>query len=285
MGNLKWLFIMGSVVLLGSMCCFDRRFRGVSRRMERLADMVKSASAYYSDFLNNSHIPEEKTLMVNEGDSIPNEIPAVVHCLDNTLHSNEKQEKVQQVIESLQNIIWDLTLKFLEQLQKDQNIIVNDAGECKEQFKQHFNKTYHSILDKNMKDDVIALDRHKVAAITAIAISKSSPILNTENFQGRAVWNESLAINVALAYMMCCLNEILRESGKLEIEKYIMPDTWSCDTNYAMVLVRDLSYAKEDNNYNALTLANNFFLLEHLTLIEKGMDVSILKEKKRHKNN
>lgn len=282
MENIVLLLIIGSILLIILIIMQMKRLNKVTGLEYRLEEWGHTAKGYSMVAINCCYLSEEKSLMTNKGIITQRDIEMITHVENNLLDLKQKKLQVDEAISVLQKMIWSLTYQFADKIcREDENIVSNDLDESARIFGESFKNEYFSIINNNMKADVTTLDRHKVAAITAISIVKANPLTmkNNTNTKSKFVGNESLAINVALSYMLSDLNILLQQNNVERVEQYIMPEAWSCDTEYAMVLIRDLFYTKESKSYNALTLANNFFLLEYITLLSKGVNLEILKQK------
>lgn len=85
--------------------------------------------------------------------------------------------------------------------------------------------------------------------------------------------------------MLKCLNDILdvKHINK-RIPNYYFPVALACDTPYEKILSRLLIYKKErrdnisDMAVDALDLADRYFLLEYINLLQYGIEPSTLKK-------
>lgn len=151
----------------------------------------------------------------------------------------------------------------------------------KESFARTYKYNYESIMEKYMADSVEILDRHKQSAILIHSIiackvfTPSRPLNKDEIFIGE----QQIALMLGLSYMKDCLNDILQKNGIETIERYEFPVAFSCSTKYFDILTRDLYLQdhKDDTVY-ILFLAHLLFFIEYLTLKEKGIDDSVLRE-------
>ena len=187
------------------------------------------------------------------------------------------------MLENLDNLInklWDLIEQGKDSVTYKRNYIKYDK-DSKERFKNSFEKLYIFIAQNYMKDSAEPLDRHKVSAITIVAmlnakIFSCKKINADETFFG----NYTLATDVALIYMLSEMNKRLKEKGQKEVGGYIFPQAMSCATEYYIIFYRNLYYAHNNKewNLNPLDIAERLFLLEYITLEKNGIDPSILNE-------
>lgn len=180
---------------------------------------------------------------------------------------------------------WDL-LK-IAYLNKEDNF--NFDENLFEECYKHF-KYWHKLIQKEfMKDPKKELDRHKIAAILTISIIQTRAITYNKQIQDDKIFigGQLLAITCGLSYMQDQLNQLLTEHGYKTIDKYDLPSPFSCDTNYLEVLARNLYYQEfaEDSSgeklwrLNPLSLANDYYLIEYITLLTRGIPIEIfLKE-------
>lgn len=85
---------------------------------------------------------------------------------------------------------------------------------------------------------------------------------------------------MGMSYMQNRLNKILVEKELPTIDRYVFPIVFSCKTPYFAIFARNLyfTYEKTDWQLNLLDMSEILFLLEYMTLTEKGIDVSKLVE-------
>lgn len=178
--------------------------------------------------------------------------------------------------------IWDLTRNVAAIVEKEMPEVGWEENTF-ERFNTSFRDLYHFIQDKYMSKDVDELDRHKVAAIIVTSLIKASPLVVRKAPENDMLFlgNHYIALQIALAYMLNLLNQELRDRDLPEVDKYMLPEAFSCETNYMDIMARNL-YFSENNpawNINPLDWAERFFLLEYITLKERGIDMRRLKEK------
>lgn len=176
------------------------------------------------------------------------------------------------------NAVWNTMVSVTE---NKSDVIVDKSLEG--DFCSLFRELYDKIKDKYMKDSVYYLDRHKVAAITIVAIIRSNAIkpLKDSSDEMLFIGKELIATEVALSIMCTLLNEKLSAIGhQKRISAYYLPEAMSCTTPYILIFVRNLIYAQRDYVLNPLDLAEKLFLLETISLIKYGIDPQLLAENK-----
>lgn len=182
--------------------------------------------------------------------------------------------------------VWNVlngAIKTIDDDDKKKNLTIR----CKdfEFFKKTFNDLYYKILDDYMEESVDNLDRHKVAAVIIISILKTIDIEYDNLPKTKVLWGkQTVAVNIGLNYMCGELNKILAENGwEGEIEKFDMPNAISCNTSFEDIMIRNLVYAEDNPEWglNPLTIAENLFLLEYITIIQRGIDFKYLSHDKK----
>ena len=159
---------------------------------------------------------------------------------------------------------------------KNKNICFNE--DKYNEFHDVFEATYRAIRAEYMKENVTALDRHKVAAVMIVTtietqvISYSEPIPEGQHFLG----SEMLSTEVALSWMLDTLNKKLVEVGKVPIEAYFMPQAFSCDTPYFEIFTRNLFFTHKDYRLSPLDISEKLFLMEYITLLKNDIAPEIL---------
>lgn len=176
--------------------------------------------------------------------------------------------------------VLDAIEKECEKLQKkDPSISFNSKNS--EKFIQIFKDHYAEIINRFMKDTE-ELDSHKQAAIIVISCLESE-LIKADAPEGKInIAPQFVAVAVAISYMNDILQRKLEEKKiKLKTPDYIIPTSISCDTPYLEVVCRILYYEQneKDMNFNVLELADRFFLMEYINLIQHGIEPVLLKEK------
>lgn len=151
-----------------------------------------------------------------------------------------------------------------------------------ELFNNLFNTKYNDIMDRFMKDGTEALDPHKQAALLTICCLESYIIEHElKNTEQLSIIPQLIAIIVGLKYMLDCLNKKLLEKGIIKkIKEYYFPIAIACDTPYIEIMCRLLYHEQNqsDMSYNVLELADRYFLLEYITLLQRRIEPSLLKD-------
>ena len=183
-------------------------------------------------------------------------------------------------MQGIKKQVWEMFVSAAEQMiQDDSDIVLNYAAE--QHFGDNFDALYRRITEKYMKDSVVYLDRHKVAAIVLIAFIRINALGYRKRLESSMFWgNYKLAISVGLSYMLVMLNNELMENGcKTTIEKYIMPEVLMDDIPYIDVFARNIYYleTQKKSDFNVIELANSLFLLEYITMEKYGISPNCLK--------
>lgn len=144
----------------------------------------------------------------------------------------------------------------------------------------------NTLLKTFMKNDVMELDRHKIAAILTISIIESKAVSYDNEPSDKVFMGlQILAVTCGLSYMQSQLNNQLKQNGR-SIEKYWMPEPFSCTTYYLEVMARNLYYEENASDeagnklwrLNPLQLANTYYFLELYTLEKEKIPTDIVKE-------
>lgn len=150
-------------------------------------------------------------------------------------------------------------------------------------FNKHFDRYFEEIKDKVMRSEVGELDSHKITSviICSVIMTDALSVLDGENQEDTMIFNgnEKVAVKVGLSYMTAALKKILegtKEEGKFT--EYIMPKAVMCETDYMTIICRNLYYAKTFYELNPIDLANTLFLFEQFTLLQKGIDLEVLRK-------
>lgn len=182
---------------------------------------------------------------------------------------------MNQAIES----IWEAIGKAQEIYAENNEISFDITDAKKNSFSKKFQQTYFDIKKKYMKPDVIALDRHKVAAIIICTIIEEDIVKPTKEIDKNTIFlgSEMIALSVGLSYMQRSLNDILSElSIPKIINGYYMPTAMACQTDYFDIMARNLYFSRKSYVLNPLDLADKLFLIEYLTLESEMIDPKIL---------
>ena len=158
---------------------------------------------------------------------------------------------------------------------KNKNIVFDDSKY--QEFYDVFKKKYNAIRHEYMKENVTALDRHKVAAVMIVtsievkAVSYRGELSEKQHFLG----SEMFSTEVALSWMLDTLNKKLVGLGKTPIVSYHMPKAFSCDTPYFEVFTRNLFFSNRDYKLSPLDVSEKLFLIEYISLLKNNIDPSI----------
>lgn len=186
------------------------------------------------------------------------------------------------VIWQITNSVWRVITKSYEDYRSVYSeLIFHD--DMKEQFDVLYKEKYMEIKKRFMTDETNELDSHKQAAILTICCLKLNIIECPEAVQSDAgnlhILPQIIAINVGLSYMLKCLNDLLQEKKvKRQIKQYYFPVAFACDTPYEKIICRILYLEQHESDmaFNVLELADTYFLLEYINLLQHGIEPSIL---------
>lgn len=183
-------------------------------------------------------------------------------------------------MQGIKKQVWEMFVSVAEQMmQDDSDIVLNYAAE--QHFSDVFDTLYKYISGEFMKDSVVYLDRHKVAAIVIMAFVRVNALGYGKRLENSMFWgNYKLAISVGLSYMLVMFNNELRKNGcKTTITKYIMPEVFMDDIPYIDVFARNIynsEIQKKSDSY-VLDLADKLFLLEYITMEKYDISSNYLK--------
>lgn len=155
----------------------------------------------------------------------------------------------------------------------------------KEKFDSCYKEMYSDVKKRFMTNDTDVLDSHKQAALLTICCLKLNIIeysaLPQNNSDELHIIPQIIAINVGLSYMLQCLNDSLRvKKIDKQIQKYYFPVALACNTPYEKIVCRILYFEQHesDMNLNVLDLADRYFLIEYINLLQHGIEPCMLKE-------
>lgn len=130
---------------------------------------------------------------------------------------------------------------------------------------------YENYKTKYMGEDVKHLDRHKIAAILVICGIKQGII--ESKIKEDSIGSGNIDISVqkilllsAFDYLTEMVNNQIEGLKKIE---FSLPVPFSCSTNFIDVLSRTLYYAQKDDKLNEMELAEKFFLLEYISILQE----------------
>jgi len=186
-------------------------------------------------------------------------------------------------INTLADKFWSLYINginfFKNREELDGVVLFNNDPEAMNRFKANFVELYNFIFDKFMKKESKDLDRHKTAAICAISISQSKLVVPANIISEEEVFvgDWTIAINVALTYLLSQLNVELTKVQSKTVERLYMPPVFTCERLYPEVAGRHLYFNKQDGGrVSPLDLAEKFYLLECITLERNGIPCETL---------
>ena len=156
----------------------------------------------------------------------------------------------------------------------------------KEEFNSLYKEKYMDVMNMFMTDDTSELDSHKQAALITICCLQLNiieyPKISSDNNDELFIIPQMIAIGVGLSYMLQCLNELLRVKNiKKQISQYYFPIALACNTPYEKIICRILYFEQNhigNMEFNVLELADRYFLLEYLNLLQIGVEPPMLKE-------
>lgn len=155
--------------------------------------------------------------------------------------------------------------------------------EKKEEFKQTYQAKYKDVMDRFMVDDTSALDSHKQAALLTISCLESNIVEHKlQDPKKISIIPQMIAIDIGLSYMLQELNDLLRNKNiDKKIERYYLPLAIACDTPYQEIMCRILYHQQkeEDMSLNVLELADRYFLIEYINLLQYGIEPYELRSK------
>lgn len=177
-------------------------------------------------------------------------------------------------------------------------VICNQVNEIQVRFpdvyfledsKQGIFDTYNETIDyckkHYMSDCKKRVDRHKISAAIVISVLKNEPIkyINQKYFSDSPthwLFNEQLALTTGCSVLKTFILRRIKERRYEEYSSYseeklktvfengiVFPKTYH--GSYKDNLLFEFYCMKKEGNYNLLSLADKFFLLEHLTFKAK----------------
>lgn len=149
-------------------------------------------------------------------------------------------------------------------------------NDSKEAYIKDFISLYKNIKKKYMSDEAKELDRHKQAAILLYCTMNNEVLKQEDKTPNGKIFVacEKMGLMLSLSFMKDLLNRKLSQIGEKEIEKYALPQAFSCDTDYFDILIRDLYLQKhKDEGVYILFLAHILYLIEYNTLYERNPEI------------
>ena len=189
-------------------------------------------------------------------------------------------DKIWKITESVWQTISDAYEKY--KINCPELIFHNDK---KEQFNSLYKEKYTDVMDRFMTDETKELDSHKQAALITICCLQLNIIeysnLPSDNNDELDIIPQIIAIGVGMSYMLQCLNDLLQvKKIEKQIKQYYFPVALACNTPYEKIICRILYFEQheDDMDFNVLELADKYFLLEYLNLLQHGIEPPLLKE-------
>ena len=182
--------------------------------------------------------------------------------------------------------VWDSLNSICNQLKGKTSILFRE--EAYSEFEKHFIYCYDTFLHDFMTEETEELDEHKQAAVIVISAIKSNAIQQSVESNEIALAPYAIALNVGLSFLLDRINERLLAVGKEKIEVFQLPCPIACNTPYFESLCRVLYYENSNEgksgisysmSLNMVELADRFFLLEYILLLNNGINPLILKNK------
>lgn len=187
---------------------------------------------------------------------------------------------MRENLEKLTAKIWDMISQGIRIMEMGCDTVIHNRN-SKERFEKTFEELYIYIADEYMQCPDEPLDRHKVAAITMISVINADVVVSSQKNQDDIFFgNYTLATDSGLQYMLSEMNKRLADKGLEQVEGYCFPVAMACETDYYRIFYRNLYFAHNNKkwNLNPLDIAERLFLIEYMTLEDKGIDPRILKE-------
>lgn len=149
-------------------------------------------------------------------------------------------------------------------------------------FRNLFNVKYTDIMNRFMQEDTEALDSHKQAALLTICCLELKIVEHPMSGSGKiSIVPQIIALNVGLNYMLKCLNEkLFAKRIFTKIDKYYFPVAIACETPYIEIMCRLLYHEQNEPgmSFNVLELADRYFLLEYITLLQRRIEPTLLRD-------
>lgn len=135
---------------------------------------------------------------------------------------------------------------------------------------------YDNCKQTAMSNEVVNLDRHKVASILVTEAMKLGIIKREDNKEMKDADTDSeffigpqkILLICAIHYLAQEINRILGIHGNAvpQMTQFQLPKAFSCDTSYIDIISRLLRNELDDDKLYMLSLAEKFFLLEYIAI-------------------
>ncbi|MCC8074975.1 MAG: hypothetical protein LIO95_03365 [Clostridiales bacterium] len=175
---------------------------------------------------------------------------------------------------------WRLLSVYCEILNKH-NVPISIREEKKTAYCDAVKKQCKEYKSKYMSSNTSELDRHKVAAIMVVEglerdVIDSSKIDEQLGPDTINIGAEKVLLVAALDFITATVNQIFEKEkeknpgvGLERFPGFVLPDAWSCDTEFINIMSRTLYYARRDYQLNEMELAEKFFILEYGSILER----------------
>lgn len=173
------------------------------------------------------------------------------------------------------NQFWNAVAREYRANKGAENLKLCLMEKLKDEYLRRCDERYRIYKEKFMKPGVKNLDRHKVASILAVEgialnLIRCEQVPEDQIFIGQ----EKILLKCALQFIIREFNSIIRTSQFASMQKFVLPEAFSCDTQYIDIMCRNLMYIKESKLLDdpehvlmvEMELAEKFFLLEYIAI-------------------
>lgn len=152
---------------------------------------------------------------------------------------------------------------------------INFHSEKIDEYAENVIKKYNDYKEKYLNKDVEYLDRHKMAAILVVCgieckIVDSGKTAN-EIEEGKIdICIQKILLLAAFDYLLEIMNIKIENKGDgsvKKISKISLPKAFTCPTPFINILSRTLYFAEKHYVLNEMELAEKFFLLECISIL------------------
>lgn len=168
---------------------------------------------------------------------------------------------------------WELASQQCNILSSNGTVLSMDDS-VKNRYEEECSEIYNYCKRHIMKKDVENLDRHKVAAIL-VAKGLELDIVKWDTCAPPSdgmlfIGAEKLLLVCAVHYLAQQINELIKASGTSvqPMKIFILPKVFSCNFLYIDILSRLLHTSKEEKTLSVLELADKFFLMEYIAILD-----------------
>lgn len=155
----------------------------------------------------------------------------------------------------------------------EQKNVVTFCADKKEKYISAVEKRCAEYKEKYMDTEVKYLDRHKIAAILVVEglnigiIEKAQEYVETQGFL--FVGPQKILLMGALEYLRAMMNEAIEGTSLAPISEFLLPSAWACSTDYLDIMSRNLCLAQTEFQLNDMELAEKFFLIEYIAILQQ----------------